>query len=242
MNHLSITAVIPVRAGSVRLPNKNILPFGDSNLLVHKIRQLKQVKGISSILVSSDSDEMLEMATIENLNDEQNVFVQVHKRSKEYCDEKTKSFNEVVEHIAKAVESDVIMWAPCVCPLTTIESYENAIENFIKYVYKNNDYDSVISAKLFKEYLFNENGPLNWNPSKHVPSQNLPNWKVIVNGFYIAKRQNMIDWRFVYGKNPYLQIVSKSEALDIDDIEDYKMCEALNSYLNNSYVRAKGDM
>ena len=52
----------------------------------------------------------------------------------------------------------------------------------------------------------------------------------------------MIDWRFVYGKNPYLQIVSKSEALDIDDIEDYKMCEALNSYLNNSYVRAKGDM
>ena len=38
-----LTAVISVRAGSRRLPNKNILPFGGSNLLIHKIRQLKSV-------------------------------------------------------------------------------------------------------------------------------------------------------------------------------------------------------
>ena len=42
-------AIIPVRAGSRRLPNKNILPFGDSNLLVHKIRQLKKVVLIDEI-------------------------------------------------------------------------------------------------------------------------------------------------------------------------------------------------
>lgn len=41
-----ITAVIPARAGSRRLKNKNILPFADSNLLIHKIRQLKKVKGV----------------------------------------------------------------------------------------------------------------------------------------------------------------------------------------------------
>lgn len=29
-----ITAVIPVKGNSTRLPNKNILPFGDSNLLL----------------------------------------------------------------------------------------------------------------------------------------------------------------------------------------------------------------
>ncbi len=57
-----ITAVIPVRAGSKRLPNKNILPFGKSNLLIHKIEQLKQVNGVDKIIVSSDSEEMLKMA------------------------------------------------------------------------------------------------------------------------------------------------------------------------------------
>ena len=50
----SITAVIPVKAKSTRLPGKNILPFADSNLLIHKIRQLKQVESISDIVVSSD--------------------------------------------------------------------------------------------------------------------------------------------------------------------------------------------
>ena len=58
----TITAIVPVKGNSTRLPNKNILPFGDSNLLLHKLDQLKQVKGITDIVVSSDSDEMLEMA------------------------------------------------------------------------------------------------------------------------------------------------------------------------------------
>ena len=58
----TITAVIPVKQHSSRLPGKNILPFGNSNLLLHKIEQLKQVKGLTDIIVSSDSDEMLGMA------------------------------------------------------------------------------------------------------------------------------------------------------------------------------------
>ena len=63
----SITAVIPVKANSTRLPGKNILPFADSNLLIHKIRQLKQVESISDIVVSSDSNEMLQMADEEGV-------------------------------------------------------------------------------------------------------------------------------------------------------------------------------
>ena len=63
MTHMkTITAIIPVRAGSTRLKNKNVAPFAGTNLLVNKINQLKQVKDITKIVVSSDSDLMLEMA------------------------------------------------------------------------------------------------------------------------------------------------------------------------------------
>ena len=58
----TISAIIPVKGNSTRLPNKNMLPFGASNLLQHKIDQLKQVEGLSEIICSSDSDEMLEIA------------------------------------------------------------------------------------------------------------------------------------------------------------------------------------
>ena len=53
------TAVIPVKKNSSRLPGKNLLPFGDENLLSRKIRQVKKSKIADRIIVSSDSLEML---------------------------------------------------------------------------------------------------------------------------------------------------------------------------------------
>ena len=55
MNH-NITAVIPVRKNSVRLKNKNFINFvHKKSLLEIKIDQLKKVKYIDDIVVSSDS-------------------------------------------------------------------------------------------------------------------------------------------------------------------------------------------
>lgn len=209
-----ITAVIPVRAGSRRLPNKNILPFANSNLLIHKIRQLKQVNEIDEIIVSTDSNEMIEMAIAEGVN--------YQRRPDEYCDEKTKTFNEVVEYIANTVDTDILMWTPCVCPIVNSDSYAKAVKTFLT---KSEKYDSVVSALLLKEYIFDENGPVNFSIEHHVPSQKLPEWHIITNGFFIANRKDMADWKFVYGKNPLLVEVSKFEAIDIDDASDFKLAE-----------------
>jgi len=52
----NITAIIPVRKNSKRLKNKNFLPFvKKKSLLELKIDQLKKVKYIDRIVVSSDS-------------------------------------------------------------------------------------------------------------------------------------------------------------------------------------------
>ena len=101
----SITAIIPVREGSRRLKNKNVAPFAGTNLLINKINQLKQVKEITNIVVSSDSDNMLEMARLQG--------VSTHKRAVEFCDEKSKTFGEVVAHICENVDGDDILWATC---------------------------------------------------------------------------------------------------------------------------------
>ena len=215
---MKITALIPVRAGSRRVPNKNIRPFGNSNLLLHKIRQLKAVSEIDDIIVSSDSDEMLEMAIQEG--------VSIHRRPLEYCDEKSKSFNEVVAFLAGEVDADVLIWAPCVCPFVGADRIRQAIDDYRLHVI-NGEYDSVVSCTEFKEYLFDSRGPVNFSIEKHVKSQDLPDWRVIVNGFFIARREDMRTWRFVYGKNPYLVKLTKREGLDIDDMDDFRICETL---------------
>ena len=215
---MRIEAVIPVRAGSTRLKDKNIRPFAGSSLLENKIMQLQAVPGIDRIVVSSDSDAMLKIA--------RQAGVDAVKRPLEYCDECSRTFNEVVEYIARCqMAGEVMMWVPCVCPLVGSQKIAEGITLFQKILRGELQADSVATATLIKEYLFNEKGPVNFDIEHHVPSQKLPNWHYITNGFFIARREDMMKWRFVYGPRPLLCEVNKFEAIDIDDEFDFQMAE-----------------
>ena len=217
---MSISAVIPVREGSTRVKNKNIRSFFDSSLLEIKINQLKRIEEIDQIIVSSDSKIMLAKAA--------DMGVLAVERPREYCDEMSKSFNEVVSYIAgNEVDTDVMMWVPCVCPLVKDESIREGIRIYNELCATNHERDSVATAVLIKEYLFDEKGPVNFSIKNHVKSQDLPNWHYIVNGFFIAETSKMAEWGFVYGKNPYLYELEKYEAIDIDDETDFKLAETL---------------
>ena len=203
-----ITAIIPVRAGSRRLKNKNVAPFAGTNLLVHKIEQLKKVKEIVRIVVSSDSDMMLQMAA--------EAGALTHKRAPEYCDEKTKTFGEVVRHVAESVEGDDILWATCTSPLVTPKLYTKAIKEY--YPALENGFDSLVSFEVIKRYLWDDNGPVNYELGlKHVPSQQLPNLYIVTDGILLAPRDKMIEWSYFHGRNPYRFIVDKRSGCDIDD-------------------------
>lgn len=204
-----ITAIIPVREGSRRLKNKNIAPFAGTNLLLFKIEQLKKVKQITRIVVSSDSDRMLEMA--------KRAGVLTHKRAPEYCDEKTKTFGEVVAHICANVSGQDILWATCTSPLVFPKHYEKAIELYYGEAIPNG-FDSLVSMEMFKRYLWNDDGPVNYELGiKHVPSQQLPPLYYVTDGILLAPREKMIDWKNFHGPHPYRFILGKRTSVDIDD-------------------------
>ena len=204
----TITAIIPVRAGSTRLKNKNIAPFAGTNLLINKIHQLQQVKEITHIVVSSDSDLMLEMA--------KKAGADIHKRAPEYCDEKTKTFGEVVRHIVENVDGDDILWATCTSPLVFPKDYHEAIKAY--YPALESGFDSLMSVESFKRYIWNEEGPLNYELGlKHVPSHQLPTLYFVTDGILMAPRKKMIEWAYFHGRNPFKFIVNKRTGCDIDD-------------------------
>lgn len=222
MGNVKLTAVIPVRAGSRRLKNKNIAPFAGTTLLQYKIRQLKRVDGIDKIVVSSDSDLMLDLAIDEG--------AEVHKRSPEYCDEKTKSFGEVVEHVCRNVKSENILWATCTSPLVEPETYAKAISTYYERVPAEGD--SLVSFEQIKRYLWNDKGPINYKLGLgHVPSQQLPSLYIVTDGILIAPRKKMIEWHYFHGPNPVRFIIDKKSAVDIDDGLDLACARAwLDTY------------
>lgn len=213
----SITAIIPVRAGSRRLHNKNVAPFGGTNLLLYKISQLKRVPLIDNIIVSSDSDDMLRLAAEEG--------VKTHKRTDEYCDEKTKTFGEVVKHICESVDGTHILWATCTAPLVFPKTYQIAINEYFGGLKKG--YDSLMSVETFKRYLWDENGPVNYELGvKHVPSQQLPALYFVTDGILLAPREDMIKWSYFHGPNPLKFPLDKRCSVDIDDELDLLVARA----------------
>lgn len=212
-----ITAIVPVRKGSRRLKNKNISGFANSNLLLYKIDQLKAVKTVSKIVVSSDCDEMLQMAS------DRGVFI--HKRADEYCDEVTKKFGEVVAHICENVTGEHILWATCTSPLVEPHHYIQAINCYLRVLGK--DFDSLMSVEELKRYLWDEKGPINYKLGiDHVPSQQLPPLYRVTDGILLAPRLNMIEWKYFHGTSPYLFKMDKRSSIDIDDVYDLACAKA----------------
>jgi N-acylneuraminate cytidylyltransferase len=202
------TAIIPVRKGSRRLKGKNVAPFAGTTLLEYKIDQLKQVKEIGNIVVSSDCDDMLAMAARKS--------VITHKRADEYCDEISQPFGAVVSHICENVTGDDIIWATCTSPLVEPLDYKIAIE-----LYKDKilaGFDSLMSVEEFRRYIWNSKGPLNYELGlKHVPSQQLEPLYRVTDGILIAPRSKMIEWKYFHGPKPFMHVIDKRSSVDIDD-------------------------
>lgn len=212
-----ITAVIPVKGKSTRLPNKNILPFGDSNLLLHKIDQLKKVEGLYDIICSSDSDEMLEIA--------ENAGIKAIKRPTQYADESV-PFGMFLEYICDIVEGNHVMWACATSPCVEPYLYNKAIKTYFEKLAEG--YDSLITCSPYQTYLMDEKGPLNFSMGlAHKNSEQLPMLYHFTNGINLAPTEKIREWHYNYGPNAYRLLINKREAADIDDVYDYEMAKAL---------------
>ena len=213
----SITAVIPVRAGSRRMKNKNIAPFNGTTLLEHKIEILKKVPEITKIVVTSDSEYMLGLAEKHE--------VDTHRRPDEYCDEVSRTFGETVRLVCSAIEGDHILWAPCTSPLVYPALYSKAILLYFQAL--KDGYDSLISVELFKHFMWDEEKPLNYElGEKQVPSQLLPNLYVVTNGILLSPREKAIELAYTYGHHPYKLEIDKCATVDIDDELDLIQAKA----------------
>lgn len=212
-----ITAIIPVKANSSRLPGKNILPFGDSNLLLHKINQLKQVEELNEIIVSSDSDIMLKMAS--------DAGVKAIKRPVQFANESV-PFGRFLDYVCEICDGDHLMWACATSPLVEPYLYKKAIKTYFEKLKEG--YDSLITCLPYQHFLMDEKGPINFEIGlKHTNSENLPVIYHFTNGVNLAPIEKVKEWHYNWGPKAYKLLVSKREAADIDDIYDLAQAKAM---------------
>ena len=209
---MRIKALVAVRSGSMRVQNKNIRPFAGSTLLEVKLAQLKRIKGLDGIIVNSNDDTMLEIAT--------RMGCETVKRDQYYASNSV-SMSEVYKNMAENCDCDVIAYINVTNPLIKDETIEKAIE-----AYKNmTGFDSLNSAHLVKEFMFLDNMPVNYDLKNQPRSQDLPDYYALNFAISIISREKMIACKNVVGDKPWIYGIDEIEATDIDNPIDFEFAE-----------------
>lgn len=218
-----IVAVVPVREGSSRIKNKNFLPFGKHQTLVHnKIQQLKGAGCFDHIYVSSDSQRVREIA--------ESCGAEFLYRDPEMCTSKPR-WDEVVVHIMNTVPNNPhVVWAMVTSPLFT--RYKEAIELYLSHVNVN---DSLVGVKQIREYLIDEAGrPLFYSFGVWHPYSNEIKLLYAINDvIFIARKSDQICWRYWIGRKPFLLHCDPVESIDVNFPEDMEMATVAQQMIDN---------
>lgn len=217
---MSIKALVAVRSGSQRVKNKNIRPFANSTLLEIKIEQLKRIKELDGIVVNSNDDEMLKIAS--------DLGCEVVKRD-EYYASNSVSMSEVYKNMAENINADTIAYINVTNPLIKDETISKAISTYYKTA---SQYDSLNSAHLIKEFLFKDNLPINYDLRRQPRSQDLPDIYALNFAINILERQTMIENKNVVGVMPNIFAIDETEATDIDNPIDFEFAEYVYKKIN----------
>ena len=215
-----INVLIAVRGGSKRVPRKNVRPFCGSTMLELKVEQAMRLKGISGVVVTSDDDEMLEMAS--------KLGATAMKRNPQYATD-TVPMGDVYVHLASILDCKDILWTPVTSPLVTDETVQACID-----IYKEKtEYDSVVTTNIIKEYMWLGDRAINYDPKNHPRSQDLPEIYALNFAANILPRELMIKNKNILGDNFYGYMLDEIEAVDVDTEFEFMLAEILYEKTRN---------
>ena len=230
---MKILAVIPARAGSKGIPNKNIRIIGGHPLVYYSIKNAIDSKYISDVIVTTDSMEVMVIA--------KQLGVKCRWRDSELCKDDV-TLDAVIYDAAKPVEDwDYIVTMQPTSPTLKVSTLDAAIEHAIE-----NGHDTLISAINAPHLSWGErDGKIVPNYEKRLNRQYLPPCYLETGAFVVSKADVVtVDTRI--GEKVSVYEIAESEAVDVDTFDDLKIVDEqlrkskIAFYVNGNNTRGMG--
>lgn len=230
---MKIVAVIPARAGSKGVPNKNIRLLNDKPLIYYALKNAIESTYIDEIIVSTDSKEVEIIA--------KQMGARVRWRDESLCGDSI-TLDSVIYDAVQAETYDYVVTMQPTSPTLKRSSLDNAIQYAIE-----NDLDTVISG-LNKPHLawkVDSNGLKYPDYKERLNRQYLPPYFLETGAFVISKGEIVTESSRIGDKIDIYEI-SEEEAIDIDTFADLKYCEDIMRnqtvafYVNGNTKRGMG--
>ena len=220
-----LKVIIPARGGSKGVPRKNVLSLRGQPLIAYPILAAKECRNVSEIYVSTDDQEIAEIAS--------SFGAQIITRPVQYAADASLDI-EVMRHAVNFLNDDEeIVHLRATTPMVVATMIDRAIEYFVE----NPECTALRSAhecpetafKFFKKDLlywkglFDDDfqGDYYNQPRQKLPKTYQPNGYVdIIKPCWFMKNDSLHGNKMLAFETPYTH--------EIDTFEDFKILEALS--------------
>jgi len=148
---MEILCIIPARAGSKRIPRKNLFTVGGWPLFAHSIRHALAARRVTETIVSTDSPEIMELAIA--------LGARAFDRPAELSGDAATSESALL-HVLDTrnaegrPDPDLVVFLQCTSPVRREDDIDRAIEKLL-----DNGADSLFSACDNKRLIWERRGP-----------------------------------------------------------------------------------
>jgi CMP-N-acetylneuraminic acid synthetase len=214
----SVTALVPMKAHSERVPNKNVRDFNGRPLFHWILATLEAASSVESILVNTDSERIAREAseefgveTIERPSDLRGDFV---------------SMNEIILHDVEHTGDQHYLQTHCTNPLLRPETVDGAVEAF----FEDSVHDSLFTVTPLQTRLWDGDcEPINHRRDELQRTQDLPPVYEENSNLYVFSADSVRARNNRIGDSPKMHEMEAEEAIDIDEPIDFRTAEFLHA-------------
>lgn len=214
-----ITALLPMKGHSERVPDKNLKLFAGKPLYHAVMKTLLACDYIGQVAVNTDSDRIKadlqanfpEVIIIDRPTELQGDMVPM---------------NDIIGYDMAQLEGDLFLQTHSTNPMLSANTLNEACQEFLN---RPDDKDSMFSVTRWQTRLYWEDGTaVNHNPQELLRTQDLPPVFEENSNFFLFTRESFkASGGKRIGNSPMMFAMNKLEAVDIDEPEDFVLAEVL---------------
>jgi CMP-N-acetylneuraminic acid synthetase len=225
-------AILPMRRGSERVPQKNTRPFAGiaGGLARIKLAQLLDCAAIDLVIITTDDPLILENAS--EWAGMHRGRLQLNDRPERLARSETTT-DELIEHVMEELirsfnDSEVILWTHATSPFFQSQDYKRAIDIYYEKLGRGR-FDSLMTVRRVQEFVWSDTGPINYDRSimRWPRTQSLTPLWWIDSAIFLARARTYRTENDRIGRAPYLLETGWPQTLDVDTLEDFNFAELL---------------
>lgn len=210
---MRVACFIPIKANSERVPGKNLRDLNGKKLYQYICEHVQNANVFDDVFIDTNSEEIMDYA--------KEMGFKIIKRKEELAKNTANGNDLLVYQYELYPDYDYYFQLFATAPYLQ----SNTIKKCVNQLINSEDYDSCFTATKNHGFYWLQNNPINYRPGILPRSQDMVPVIEETTGLYGISKESLEKYRCRIGRKPWIEMVSKFEAVDINTEEDFKIAE-----------------